>query len=86
MDEEMNALAKNRTWELVRLPLGKKAIGCKWLYKVKCKANGILERYKARLVVKGYAQPYGLDYDKTFSSVAKMTMVRAMIALVRMYG
>lgn len=55
MDEEMNALAKNSTWKLVALPDGKKSIGCKWVYKVKCKSDGTIERYKARLMAKGYA-------------------------------
>ncbi|MCO5574557.1 hypothetical protein L7F22_028345 [Adiantum nelumboides] len=53
MDDEMDALVKNETWDLVRLPSGKKAIGSKWVYKVKCKSDGSVERYKARLVAKG---------------------------------
>ncbi|MCO5554559.1 hypothetical protein L7F22_008089 [Adiantum nelumboides] len=55
MDEEMVALDVNQTWELVPLPEGKKVIGCKWVYKVKHKADGTIERYKARLIAKGYA-------------------------------
>ena len=75
MDEEMDALVKNETWDLVRLPKGKKPIGCKWVYKVKCKADGSIERYKARLIAKGYAQTYGLDYEKAFSPMVEMTTV-----------
>jgi hypothetical protein len=55
MDEEMAALYANKTWELVPLPEGKKAIGCKWVYKVKHNSDGSINRYKARLVAKGYA-------------------------------
>lgn len=54
MEAEMDALEKNGTWELVNLPKGKKAMGCKWVYTVKFKADGSLECYKARLVAKGY--------------------------------
>ncbi len=81
MDEEMAALDANATWELVVLPKDKKAIGCKWVYKVKHNADGSVNRYKARLVAKGYAQTYGIDYEETYSPVAKMTIVRAIIAM-----
>ena len=55
MDEEMAALDVNNTWDLAPLLEGKKAIGCKWVYKVKHNADGSISRYKARLVAKGYA-------------------------------
>jgi len=67
---------------LVTLPEDKKTIGCKWVYKVKHNANGFMNRYKARLVAEGYAQTYGIDYEETYNPVAKMTIVRPIIAMV----
>jgi hypothetical protein len=86
MDEEMAALDANTTWELVALPEDKKTIGCKWVYKVKHNVDGFMSRYKARLVAKGYAQTYGIDYEETYSRVAKMTTVRAIIAMAAAKG
>jgi hypothetical protein len=81
MDEEMTTLDANATWELVALPKDKKAIGCKWVYKVKHNEDGSVSRYKARLVAKGYAQTYDIDYEETYSPVAKMVIVRAIIVM-----
>jgi hypothetical protein len=81
MDEKMVALDANATWELVALLEDKKVIGCKWVYKVKHNANRFVSTYKARLVAKGYAQTYGIEYEETYSPVAKMTIVRAIIAM-----
>jgi hypothetical protein len=86
MDEEMAALDANATWELVALPKDKKAIGCKWVYKVKHNADGSVSRFKARLVTKGYAQTYGIDYEETYNPVAKMTTVRATIVMAVVKG
>ena len=81
MNEEMVALKANDTCELVPLPKGKNAIGCKWVYKVKHNSDGSVSRYKARLVAKGYAQTYGIDYEETFKPVAKMARFCAIIAV-----
>ncbi len=76
MDEEMVVLDVNVTWELVALPKNKKTIGCKWVYKAKHNANGSVSRYKIILVANGYAQTYGIDYEETYSPIAKITIVR----------
>jgi hypothetical protein len=81
VDEEMVALDANATWELVALPRDKKAIGCKWVYKVKHNAYGSMSKYKIRLVAKGYAQTYGIDYEETYSPITKMTIVRVIIVM-----
>ena len=82
----MQALSKNETWDLVPHSPHKKAIGCRWIYKVKYNADGSVNRYKARLIAKGYAQAQGVDYEETFAPVAKMTTVRTMIALATTKG
>ena len=81
MSKEIQALIDNDTWKVVPLPTENKPIACKWVYKAKYKADDNLERLKARLVVKGFTQKEGIDYMETFSSVVKMTTVRALIAV-----
>lgn len=81
MNAEIEALEANHTWILTDLPPNKSAIGCKWVYKVKHKADGSVERYKARLVAKEYTQIEGQDYLDTFSPMAKITTVRLLLAL-----
>ena len=62
-DAEYKSLMENGTWELVELPVGRKPIGCKWIFKVKYAGDGKMERFKARLVARGFTQQYGIDYE-----------------------
>eukprot|EP00253_Pinus_taeda_P012844 PITA_12844 len=81
MNEEIGAIEKSKTWELVDLPEGKDAIGVKWVYKTKSNAEGKIDRQKARLVVKGYKQQQGKDYNETFAPVARMETVRTVLSI-----
>jgi hypothetical protein len=81
MKEEMDSLVNNQTWDLVQLPTGKRALQNKWVYKLK-EEDGGKKWYKARLVVKGFAQKKGIDFDEIFSHVVKMTSIRTILSLV----
>ena len=72
MDVEMEVIKKNGTWELKILPKGGKTIEVKWVYKTKFNENGEVEKHKARLVVKGYTQRFGIDYTEVFAPMARM--------------
>nr|GEY10698.1 retrovirus-related Pol polyprotein from transposon TNT 1-94 [Tanacetum cinerariifolium] len=85
MQEEIEALHKNKTWELVPLPGGRKPIGNKWVYTIKRNGDDQVERYRARLVVKGYAQKEGIDFNEIFFLVVRMTTVRVVLAMCATY-
>lgn len=81
MQEELSSLAENKTWVLVNLPEGRKAIDNRWVYKIKRNAEGKIERFKARLVAKGFSQRSGIDYHETFSPVVRWDTIRTVISV-----
>jgi hypothetical protein len=86
MQEKLQALAENHTWDIAPYPTGVKPIGCKWVYSIKLRYDGSLDKYKARLVALGNRQEHGIDYEETFAPVAKMTTVQLIIAIVASKG
>jgi hypothetical protein len=86
MDVEMEAIKRNGMWELMELPAGGKKVGVKWVYKTKLNEHGAVDKYKARLVVKGYSQQYGVDYTEVFAPVARMETIRLVVALAAQRG
>lgn len=86
MDKEICVLEKKNIWVLTPLPPGKTPIACKWVYKVKLNSDGSVDRYKAKLVVKGYTQREGLDFLETCSPVAKTVLVRVLLELAAAKG
>ena len=81
MDSEIKSLAQHKTWTLKDLPAGKKAIGCKWVFRIKRDPSGEIVKFKARLVAKGFTQRPGVDYFETFAPVARKESINVALAL-----
>ena len=82
MNSKIAVLEHNHIWSLVPLPPCQKAIGCRWLYKIKYNSDGSIECYKARLVAKRYTQVEGIDYKETFSPTTTLTTLRCLLTIV----
>jgi Reverse transcriptase (RNA-dependent DNA polymerase) len=86
MQEELDAINENEPWELVDLPLGRKAVGSKYVFKLKRDEQENIIRYKARLVAQGFSQKYGVDYDEVFAPVTTSTTMRMLLSIAGVRG
>ena len=83
---ELNSLKKNKTWKLTPLPSNRTPISSKWVFKIKTNADGTIDKYKARLVARGFSQVQGIDYTETFSPVVKLNSIKVLLALATQYN
>lgn len=81
INEEYSSLIKNKTWSICDLPKGRKPVSCKWVFKLKRKSNGDIDKYKARLVARGFSQSAGFDYNETYAPTLKLTTLRILLSI-----
>ena len=86
INDEVESILQNHTWELVDLPPGSKPLGYKWIFKKKMKADESIDKYKVKLVIKGYKQKEGLDYFDTYSPVTRISSIRMLIAIATIHN
>jgi len=86
INSDMESIMQNQTWVLVNLPPGSKPIGCKWIFKKKLKVNNTIDKYKTRLVAKGYHQKEGKDFFDTYSPITRITSIRVLIAIAALHN
>ncbi|XP_076544682.1 uncharacterized protein LOC117610925 [Osmia lignaria lignaria] len=81
INEELDSLSSRGTWEVTNLSEGRKCIGCRWVFKLKTDTDGVITRYKARIIAQGFSQEKGVDYSETYSPVANFSLIRLFLAL-----
>ncbi|MCO5557965.1 hypothetical protein L7F22_011539 [Adiantum nelumboides] len=86
MHAELDAIEQNKTWTLVPRPPKRKVVSTKWIFKTKYKADGSLDKHKARLVARGFSQRPGVDFDETYAPTARMTTIRTVLCLAAHFG
>ena len=78
----MDSMARNKVWELVDLPPQRKSIRNKWVFKIKRRTDGSIDKFKTRLVAKRFTEIKGVDYEETFSPVVRSASIRLLLAMV----